>query len=296
MYEILIPLAGVVIGLGVALILIGSVRRPPRLSDAFAMLDGAPDEAELLVVDSESGRLQRLGWRMYQRWPGLLTASTRRRLTLAGRTEAMFVGEKVLLGMVGLGLPAVFVVFCSVLGIRVPPTLPAGFSLVLGVLGFWWPDLALRRSERRTSTDARQALLTFFDLVVIERLANRSASQAMASAAQMSDLPTFVQLRGVLDQAYLEQRAPWPDLHELSERLELPEIADMADIMRLDEQGAALAEPMRARVAELRDAQLLRDKVAAQRLSESMTIWMVVPTLVFALIFMVPPLQRLSGG
>lgn len=294
MYEILIPLAGVLVGLGLALILIGNVRRPPRLGDVLALLDDEDSDVEPPAIDA--GRLQRLGWRMYRRWPGVLTPGTRRRLVLAGRTEAMFVGEKALLGVVGFALPGMFLVFCSVVGVRVPPSLPAGFSLLLGLFGFWWPDIALRRSERRTTSDAREALLTFFDLVVIERLANRSATQAMASAAQMSDLATFVQLRSVLDQAHLEQRSPWRDLYALSDRLELPEIADMADIMRLDEQGASLAEPMRARVAELRDAQLLRDKVAAQRLSESMTIWMVVPTLVFALIFLVPPLLRLSGG
>ena len=52
---------------------------------------------------------------------------------------------------------------------------------------------------------------------------------------------------------------------------------------------------LRARVADMRDAHLTREKVAAQRVSESMTVWMVVPVLVFGLVLLTPAMLTLAG-
>ena len=123
-----------------------------------------------------------------------------------------------------------------------------------------------------------------------------SATQAMAAAARLSDVPVFVHIRGALERARLEQRPPWTDLHRLSRELELPSIADMADVMRLDDQGAALAGVLTARVKELRDAHLTRERVRAHQASEAMTLWMSIPVVVFALAFLIPPLLTMSGA
>ena len=66
-------------------------------------------------------------------------------------------------------------------------------------------------------------------------------------------------------------------------------------VLRLDDQGASLAQVLRARVADMRDAHLTREKVAAQRVSESMTVWMVVPVLVFGLVLLTPAMLTLAG-
>ncbi|MGI5951285.1 MAG: hypothetical protein ACOX61_05495, partial [Brooklawnia sp.] len=75
----------------------------------------------------------------------------------------------------------------------------------------------------------------------------------------------------------------------------LPSIADLADVMRLDDQGAALAGVLAARVKELRDAHLNAERVRAHQASERMTLWMSIPVLIFALIFLIPPLLRIAG-
>ena len=135
-------------------------------------------------------------------------------------------------------------------------------------------------------------------LQVSDRLAREGGTlcgQAMMSAASLSDIPLYGRLRGSLERARLEQRPPWQELNRLSQELELPQIADMADVMRLDEQGAALADALRARVRELRDAHLMSEKIAAQQVSERMTLWMVVPSMVFGLVFLTPPILKLLG-
>ena len=66
--------------------------------------------------------------------------------------------------------------------------------------------------------------------------------------------------------------------------------------MRLDESGAALSSALRARVKELRDAHLTAMKIAAAEVSERMGVLMVIPSLLFGLLFLIPPLLRLISG
>ena len=86
---------------------------------------------------------------------------------------------------------------------------------------------------------------------------------------------------------------PYGELRDVGRQLELPALVDLADVMRLDESGASLSGTLRARVKELRDAHLTTMKVHASAESERMTLFMVVPSLVFGLFFLVPPLLTL---
>jgi hypothetical protein len=157
--------------------------------------------------------------------------------------------------------------------------------VVGAVIGFFVPDLLLRRARSTVRTGAAEALLVYIDLVTLERLTNASATQALHNAAALSDVPLFVQIRTALERSRLEQQSPYAELRRLSERLGLPELADIADVMQLDETGAALSGTLRARVRELRDAHLTREQIKASAAAEGMTIYMTLPALIFGLIF-----------
>lgn len=47
---------------------------------------------------------------------------------------------------------------------------------------------------------------------------------------------------------------------------------------------------------ELRDAHLTQAKIDAAAVSERMTVLMVVPSLIFGLVFLIPPLLRLLSS
>ena len=66
--------------------------------------------------------------------------------------------------------------------------------------------------------------------------------------------------------------------------------------MQLEEQGAGLAETLRARVRELRDAHLSAEKERAQAASESMTLWMTIPALLLGCALLAPALLKLVGS
>lgn len=284
---------------GFFLAITGLRSQPPRLADALAQVAGRADagagpDSWADVLGPDKDLTSRFGAWAFTRLRLPLRERTRRVLGLRGRSIGDFFAEKLILTGLGLATPLLGTALLQGMGRLVAPV-PLAASIACAVLGWFWPDIALRRSDESVHADAGEALLTWFDLVTLERLANASAAQAMMSAASLSDTPLFSRIRTALDRARLEQRAPWHELQRLATEMDLPEISDMADVMRMEEQGAALSQNLRARVRELRDAHLLAEKLAAQQISERMTLWMVIPTMVFGLVFLVPPILKLMG-
>ncbi|MGJ6981663.1 type II secretion system F family protein [Aestuariimicrobium soli] len=286
--------SGALLALGLCLVVAGTVRRPVRLGDALDHLDGQVASPRMaLPVDSDRG--DRLGHWVLTRLRLPISPRTARMLTLKNRTLSDFAAEKAIMAALGFLTPVVFgaVAFALRLGIG---WAPFGVGVAGAVLGWFVPDLRLRNQAAATSSDTGEAICTFVDLVTLERLANQSSTQALHRAASVSQAPLFRELQLALERTMLEQRPAWQALAQVGTDLGLQQLVDLAEVMRLDEQGAALSGVLRARSAELRDRQLMHDKVAAQEVSESLTIWMVIPAMIFGLIFLIPPLIRLVGG
>jgi hypothetical protein len=263
----------------------------PRLADALDLLDGS---LEVPTEPAGTG-LDRLGGWLRTRLRRPVPAATLRRLRMAGRSIDRHFAHKALAALAGLALPGV-VGLALAATIGSGPEVPAAVGLALGAAGFFLPDLLLRSADTDLAEDATEALLTYFDLVTLERLANASGSQSLRAAAAVSDVTVFAAIRDALERARLEQRVPYPELQRLGRELELPALVDIADVMALDEAGAALSGALRARVRELRDAHLTQAKIAAAAVSERMAFFMVIPSLVFGLFFLVPPVLRLLAG
>ena len=290
----LVLLTGMLIAGGLAAVAYGLRRSHPRLADALAELDGHPAGGVTAPTASATRGSERAGLWLYQHSPIPLHSSQLRLLELRNKSVAEFFADKLVLALLGLCVPTILgAVFTIAVGI--PVTVPAVLALVGMLAGWFAPDVQLQRAGERSRSDAQEALFSYFDLVTLERLANRSATQSLQSAAMASDHPLFLAIRGALLRARREQQAPYAELRRLADRLRLPQLADIADVMQLDEQGAAVAGTLRARVRELRDAHLTEARIAAHAVSERMTVFMAIPAMVFGLIFLVPPLIRLIG-
>ncbi len=284
---------------GVVALVTAFMPRTPELTVVVGGLFGPDrsDQDDDLPVVVTGPRSERLGAWLARRSPLPLTARQQQNLRLRDKSVAEFYADKAVLAIVGLIMPVILVGAVSVVlddGLPVPVPVLAG--LLGAVVGFFVPDLQLRGQARGSRTDAGAALLTYIDLVTLERLANASATQALHNAAGLSEISLFRQIRGALERARLEQQPPFGELRRLAEQLDLPELTDLADVMQLDEAGAALSGSLRARVRELRDAHLAEDQREANAVSEGMTIYMTIPALIFGLIFMIPPLLRIVGG
>jgi Flp pilus assembly protein TadB len=235
---------------------------------------------------------ERLGALLYRLSPVPLSDRQRRALRLQDKPIAEFYADKAVMMIIGAVLPGLGAFLATLSGVSVGPW-PALLSLAGAAIGFFGPDLLLRRAAETARSGAVEALLVYIDLVTLERLANASATQALHSAAQLSDGPLFLQIRTALDRARLEQQPPYDELRRIADQLQLPELADVADVMQLDETGAALSGTLRARVRELRDAHLTSEQTKASAAAEGMTIYMTLPALIFSLIFLVAAMLKI---
>jgi tight adherence protein C len=292
----LVMLSGMLLAGGLSCLVIAFVGFTPRLEAALERIDA--DNTESLTsrdVGPISGQSERIGAFLYRVVPIPLSNGQRRALRLQDKSIAEFYTDKAVMAIVGALLPALAgAAFAYLTGhLSMIPTLAA---LVGGVIGFFVPDLLLRRKAANVRAGASEALLVYIDLVTLERLTNASATQALQSAAALSDVPLFAQIRTALERAQLEQQSPYAELRRLSDQLKLPELADIADVMQLDETGAALSGTLRARVRELRDAHLTREQIKASAAAEGMTIYMTLPALIFGLIFLVAAMLRILAG
>ena len=292
----LVLLSGMLLAGGLSCLVIAFARSIPRLEAALEMMGG--DGTETLHpsdVGPISGQSERLGAFLYRVVPIPLSNGQRGALRLQDKSIPEFYADKAVMAIIGALLPglvgAAFAYLTGHLSV-----IPALAAVVGGAIGFFVPDLALRRTTARVQSGATEALLVYIDLVTLERLTNASATQALQNAAALSDVPLFVQIRTALERAQLEQQSPYAELRRLSDQIKLPELSDIADVMQLDETGAALSGTLRARVRELRDAHLTREHIKASAAAEGMTIFMTLPALIFGLIFLVAAMLRILAG
>jgi tight adherence protein C len=290
-------ISGILLAAGLCCVVVGLARSTPRLEAALQQIGGAEGVDHLPSGDigPVRSRSDRLGAFLYQVVPIPLSSRQRRALRLLDKSIAEFYADKAVMSIIGAVLPALAGAAFGYLTGHLSP-IPAVAALAGGVIGFFVPDLLLRRTTDDVRTGAAEALLVYIDLVTLERLTNASATQALHNAAGLSDVPLFVQIRTALERARLEQQSPYAELRRLSEELKLPELADIADVMQLDETGAALSGALRARVRELRDAHLTREQIKASAAAEGMTVYMTLPALIFGLIFLVAAMLRILAG
>ncbi|GAA1832670.1 hypothetical protein ACFFOM_13480 [Microlunatus capsulatus] len=292
----LVLFAGALLAAGLVALVAAAVPVAPRL-DAALDRAGEPGRGSDRRRDAGpvTSRSERLGAALYRRAPVPLSDRQRRALELQDKSIAEFYADKAVMALVGAVLPAVAGVVLGWLAGAVGP-LPALAALGGAVAGFVVPDLLLRRTAAAVRVNAVEALLLYIELVTLERLTNASAPQALHNAAQLSEVPLFLQIRSALERARLEQQPPYAELRRLAGQLDLPELADVADVMQLDETGAALSGALRARVKELRDAHLTTEQIRASAEAEGMTLYMTLPALVFGLIFLVAALLKIFGA
>ena len=289
----LVLLAGILLAGGLVCLVAAVVPSVPRLAVALDRVgaDGPVRDARR-DVGPVTGPSERLGALLYRASPIPLSDGARRALRLQDKPIAEFYADKAVMMIIGAVLPGVLAFAFVVLGGSLGAW-PALLSLAGAAIGFFVPDLLLRQTADTARTGAVEALLVFIDLVTLERMANASATQALLSAAQLSEGPLFLQIRTALERARLEQQPPYAELRRLADQLQLPELADVADVMQLDETGAALSGALRARVRELRDAHQTSEQIKAGAAAEGMTVYMTLPVLIFALIFLVAAMLRI---
>jgi len=289
-------LGGLICSIGLLSLVWQLVPRRVDLSDALARLSPTTDTTPV-ATGPVSGRELLGGWvlRSLPSLPGPLPPA--KDLALMRMSTARFYGEKVMFGLVGLAIGPLFGSLLAVLGWRLPWLLPVGGSLLLGA-GMWFlPDYNVRDDAKKARAEAARAVSTYIELVAMERNFGSGARQALEAAAAVGDAWIFRRIEEELAYTGWSGEAHWQALRRLGDDLGLPELSDLADIMRLTgEQGAQVYGSLRARAAGIRAALLARDLGDANEVGEKMSIPMSLLGVIFLAILIAPALLRVMAG
>lgn len=293
-------LAGGLVGLGVALIVWRLTPADPDLGDALNRLSPNRTGSRADLGQAEAGARdarERLGvWGMRTLPAGAWGSVPVKELAILRTPVSRFYGEKLMFAGLGLLAPPLLATFFTLLRLPVPVVIPVIASLGAAVVFFFVPDYNARDDAKKARAEFARALGAYIDLVALERNSGAGPRQAMEAAADVGDSWVFRRLGEELARTRWSGLTPWDALRNLADELGLPELQDLADIMRLSgEEGAQIYSNLRARSAGMRAAMLGAEKAKANEVGERMSIPMSLLGVIFLAILVAPALLRVMG-
>lgn len=209
-----------------------------------------------------------------------------------------FWGEKVTFGLVGLLLPlavsALAAVVSAFTGFSIPLYLPIIATIACAVGFSFIPDYNVRSDAATARFTFRQTLAVYVDLVSMQRRTKAQPRQAMEVAADAADAWALHRIREVLLRSKVTGDFPWDALSDLGDQIAVPELVEVADIMRLaGNDDAAVFHQLRSYAASMRDALRNEDLARANAAAIQLSIPSVLLGILFILLLSTPILLRL---
>jgi hypothetical protein len=267
-----------------------------ELSPRHPKLSAALENLGTVEVDTSKADFRAQLGRLMQR--GVLSkfGVNKKDLALVGATSEQHSANQALMGIMGLVIPPAFgTAFVLILGLPAPIlifSLPV--SLGLAVLLMWATNLTITQKAAEARQEFARAVATYIELVAAERKRATAATIALEHAADVADSWVFVRIRQELQLARYKGQRPWDALKQFSKEIGVPELSDLADIMRLaGAEGASVYEPLRARGKGLRVQLLNEARSRANADSERITMPMALMGLIFIALIATPPLFKL---
>ena len=288
-------LGGSLISLGLVLLLYRVLPADPDVVDVVYRYspEGFRRTRTTHTLAASTGTFERLGLWAIRRFPSRWWGPTpRRELAILRIPIHRHYGKKVLYGLVGLVCAPVLSYLLAALGFPIPILVPVLGSVALAVGLFLTPDIDVRSDARHARAEFARALGAYTDLVALERLVGSAPRQAMELAASVGDSWVFRRLAEELNRSRWAGQAPWDALHILADDLGVPDLDDLANVMRLAEDGSELYTNLRARSSALRAAMLSEELARANAAGERLSMPMSLLGVVFMAILVLPPLLR----
>jgi hypothetical protein len=285
---VLALVSGAIGGLGIWLV----VRHlAPAHVDLASALDNLTPR---VVIETEPTNWSgRIGTAALRAVPGL--SIPREDLAITLTPADRWLGEKVLLGLLGLSVPALVTGLLGLAGMALPIVIPVGASLGLAAVFFLAPDIGLRQRAGQARAEFSRAVAVYVELVALERRASSGTVQALESAATVANTWVFRRIREQLLRARLDGVAPWTALADLAHEVRVPELADFAGTMRLaGEESAQVYHTLRSQARSLRHGMLSAEQARANAASDSMSVPAAASGMVFLALLMAPALMRMT--
>lgn len=288
-------LSGATIVGGLVLIVVGMIPAPVHLKDAIARLQPTIHASTHLPPEPSADRETRLGRWAEQHLPGMVWGTPPvKDLALLGRTTASLYGSKIISATLGLLLVPILSVATMMIGLPVSMSIPLLGSLGFAALMWWLPNTELRDKARKAREEFSYALGAFVEMVALERLAGAAVPQALIRAADTGDSWVFQRLSATLRRTQYTGQNPWDALADLGASIDLPDLVDLADIMRLGgSDGTRVYDSLRARAATMRNATLNAQISRANAAGERIAVPVAGLVLVLALTLVIPAILRM---
>ena len=274
--------AGGLFGLGAFLLVYPLLPATPVVDRALRRLH--PE----LVVTGPAGGAVAERWRWLWRPP-------HRELALIGRTPSQYAVSVGGSALIGLAAPLALATLVPLLGWRIPVVVPAGASVGAAALAAWVAHRDVKDRAAKARYEFRRAVCSYLDLVSLELAAGHGPVAALERAASTVDGWVFEQLRETLLRAQLQLHQPWDELRRLAERINVPELGDVGDIVQsAGADGAAVHETLLARADSLRDQIRLEALARAKAVTTKLDIPGAALLLVLAAFIVYPLLTRVG--
>ncbi|WP_065569687.1 type II secretion system F family protein [Microbacterium oleivorans] len=282
----LIVLPGLILGLGIAVIVAALIPTQPRLASALDRIGTTSVATDTAYAATLENRVGSAVLRRFSDSSALKIPNTD--LRLIGMSVNRYLYQKVLCAALGFVAPLALGLVAQVLGLGAF-YVPALFGIALAAGGWFIPNLLIRSQAQEARTEFSRSIAVYMELVGSERISGAPPGKALESAAQVGRNWAFVRIRQTLTEARYAGVAPWDALEQLSKETGVPDLGEIANVIRLSgEQGASVYETLRARGQNLRD-RLLNDEAAeANKATNKMTIPMALTGVLFMLLLGTP--------
>ncbi|MFZ3491881.1 type II secretion system F family protein [Streptomyces sp. 5.8] len=288
-------LIGAGIGLGVILLVRELFPSGPALGPAMERLHGTGSVPRSHQSEVEPPVLTRAGDAVADRvrhWPGITIPV--KQLNLVGESVGELFGAKVLHFGVGLLLPSLFTLIVAMAGVQFPLILSGLVGLLAGSAMWFVPDARLAKRATRARAEATQAVMAYAELAAMERVSSAGAQDTLERPAEVGSGWVFQRIQGALLRARLDRAPAWEALRQISEELDVPAAADIADIVSsAGTDGAAIYSTLRSRAESLADEQASDDQARANAASESLVVPVTLLSMVLLVFFGFPAVARI---
>lgn len=291
-------LLGIILCTGLICLVLRFAPARASLPEAMARLTGTGHNTDTSAYVDYDSLPARVGTRLYPYTTGVSWIRIPKSdLAILLITIPRFLGEKILSSLIGFLFLPVLNVLLTLSGHGLSWAMPTIASLALGVFLFFAPDLDVRKKATAAREEFSRSLGAYIEFVALNRTGGVGAVQSLERAAAVGDSWVFRRIDEELQKAQRAGKAPWETLMRVSQELDLPDLADLTDIMTLTgEQGASVAETLSARASSLRNAILSKELGNAGSATEKLQAPLAALALVFMAMLMIPAIGNIMHG
>lgn len=302
-------LSGALVGLGIYVFIRSLLRPRTSVATMVARIDSGSRSMQthtLSEYDSSFSDMSRRGrtamtaladrFEVLAAQRGWQMQRQRADLAILNRTVGAMLATKVVSGLIMLLVAPLAWGALRLGGLDIGATMPMAAALLLGLLGFFLPNITLRSEAEQRRREFRRTVGIFLDLVAMNLAGGRGLPEALLAASSVSDHWSVVRIRQTLANARLFGTTPWEALGQLGKDIGLEELESLSGALVLAaDDGAKIRQSLSARATTMRRKALSEAEGDEGERSQSMLVAQMLLVIAFLVYLAYPALTALMS-